>query len=78
MEFRCLNSECKAVFRPHRFIALRHPSQAKCPKCGTKGKIIKRGAEIRRSIFHAINRANAEAAETFKDEIKALKVEEQP
>ena len=59
MEFQCL--KCKTVFRPHRFIAIRHPSQAKCPKCGVKGKITERGKEIRKSIFGAINQANIDS-----------------
>lgn len=60
MEFMC--PKCKKTFRPHTFIATRHPSQAKCPQCGTKGEITERGKNIQKSRFQAINRANAAAA----------------
>ncbi len=62
MEYKCLNSKCKKIFRPHPFIAMRHPSLVRCPLCNSKGKITERGLEYRKSRFHAINQANADAA----------------
>ena len=56
MEFEC--PQCKKIFRPHPFIGLKHPSQAKCPVCKVRGKITKQGKKIRNSRFHAINQAN--------------------
>lgn len=63
MEFMC--PKCKQVFRPHRFIGLRHPRQAKCPDCDVRGTITVRGTKIRKSIFHECNKANAEAEKKF-------------
>ena len=73
MEFKC--PKCKKVFRPHPFIAMKHPSQAKCPECNVKGKLTERGRKIRESRFHAINQANAAARgePTLAEQLKALK-----
>lgn len=57
MEFEC--PKCKKAFIPHPFIGMRHPSQAKCPKCKVRGYITERGKKTRRSRFHAVNQANA-------------------
>jgi len=56
MEFEC--PQCKKLFWPHRFIAMRHPSQAKCPICKVRGKITLKGKRGRSSRFHAVNQAN--------------------
>ena len=71
MKFKC--PKCGKIFHPHPFIAMRHPSKAKCPDCNVKGKITEKGQGIRNSRFLAINEANAAAAETFKEEIQALR-----
>ena len=60
MEFNC--PKCEKTFRPHRFIGLRHPSKAKCPRCGTKGEITERGQNIRGIIFRDCRIASADAA----------------
>ena len=65
MEFICQNPECEKIFRPHRFIALRHPSKARCPDCNTRGLPTEKGRNQRKQIFSAINQANKEAAKTF-------------
>ncbi len=61
MEYQCINKECREVFRPHTFTAMRHPSQVRCPVCDSRGKITERGRENRKSRFHAVNQANAAA-----------------
>lgn len=53
VEFKC--KKCGEVFRPHRFIGHRHPSQARCPKCDGKGKITKQGDAERKDRFLASN-----------------------
>lgn len=53
MEFECI--KCRELFRPHPFIGMRHPSNAKCPKCGAKGKLTKKGRKARKSRFGAMN-----------------------
>ncbi len=58
MEFEC--PKCKKIFRPHRFIGLRHPSQAKCPDCDVKGVITEKGKDCRNSVYHEINKWHAE------------------
>lgn len=55
MEFQCV--KCDNVFIPHTFIGMRHPSQARCPDCGAKGKLTERGKEGRKSRFHEMNKA---------------------
>ena len=64
MEFQCEN--CSELFHPHRFIALKHPSQAKCPKCNSKGYKTKKGTKEFKEIHHAINQANVEAAKALE------------
>ena len=73
MEFKC--PKCKKIFRPHRFIALRHPNKAKCPECKVKGKITDKGQEIRGIIFRDCRIANAAAAgePTLKEQMEVLK-----
>ena len=63
MEFMC--PKCGKVFRPHRFIGLRHPSQAKCPDDNTRGQLTEKGQEQRKQIFYSINQANKDAAKSF-------------
>ena len=65
MEFRC--PECNKVFRPHRFIAIRHPSQAKCPTCKVRGLVTEKGKKVRKSMFQAINQANIDGAKMKLD-----------
>ncbi len=57
MEFECKNKACKEIFHPHRFIGFRHPGNARCPKCGAKGKLTEFGKEMRRSRFTEMNKA---------------------
>ena len=58
MEFECVNQECKEIFIPHPHIGFRHPSNAKCPTCGDKGKLTEKGREMRKSRFAAQNKSN--------------------
>lgn len=55
-DFQC--SKCNKLFRVHTFILMRHPSQAKCPKCDSKGNLTEQGREHRSSRFHAINQTH--------------------
>ncbi len=58
MEFICTSNNCKHTFYPHRYIALRHPNKAKCPKCGTKGIMTKKGKETFGDIHFHINQSD--------------------
>ena len=57
MEFICTNKDCKHVFRPHRFIALRHPNKAKCPKCDSKGIMTEKGKDVFKDHHYYINQS---------------------
>lgn len=67
MEFKCTNSDCGKLFRPHPFIGMRHPSKVKCPDCKSRGKITDAGRDNYKSRFHAINQANIEGAKKRGD-----------
>ncbi len=50
MEFKCL--DCNKVYRPHRFIAFKHPSRAECPRCNSRKK---ERTELGTKIFKSIH-----------------------
>ena len=58
MDFKCTNKKCGKEFQPHRFIVIRHPSHARCPKCGAKGLRTESGKEHFKQVHAAINASN--------------------
>ena len=59
MDFKCTNEKCGKKFQPHRFIVMRHPSAARCPKCGSRGIRTASGKEHFKQIHQAINASRA-------------------
>ncbi len=68
MEYKCTNSECEHIFRPHRFIAFRHPNRVKCPECNSKGIMTEKGRDVFKDIHYEINKSEARNLKTKQSE----------
>jgi DNA-directed RNA polymerase subunit RPC12/RpoP len=57
MEYICKDSECKHIFRPHRFLAFRHPNRVRCPECDSRCTMTEKGRDVFKDMHFEINKS---------------------